>query len=123
MNTKDNHKANIFNEDFNSDKETMCSRQKPDIPPLLAQVVPAEMRITVLGPGTDGRPVYMISKDLIYGTAEDIIEYLIDSSLLYETDPGLDIIRVGEGIEGSLYILTQFVLGGTAGGIIEHFAC
>ena len=123
MNAKDNHNTNVFNEDINSDKETMCSRQKPDIPPLLAQVVPAEMQITLLGPGPDGRPVYMISQDLICGTAEDIIEYLIDSSLLYDTDPGLDIIKVGEGMEGSLYILTQFVLGGTAGGIIEHFAC
>ena len=123
MNAKDNHNTNVFNEDFNSDKETMCSRQEQGIPSLLRQVVPAEMDITSVGPGSDGRPVYMISKDLIYGTAEDIIEYLIDSSLLYETDPGLDIIRVGEGIEGSLYILTQFVLGGTAGGIIEHFAC
>ena len=123
MNAKDNHKTNVFNEDFNLDKETMCSRRKSSIPPLLAQVVPAEMRISVLGPGPDGHPIYMVTRELICGTAEDIIEYLIDSSLLYDTDPGLDIIKVGEGMEGSLYILTQFVLGGTAGGIIEHFAC
>ena len=113
----------VPNKQPKQDETIVRSHQEQYIPSLLRQVVPAEMRITPVGPGPDGRPVYIVTKDLIYGTAEDIIEYLIDSSLLYDTDPGLDIIKVGEGMEGSLYILTQFVLGGTAGGIIEHFGC
>lgn len=123
MNTKDNPNTNVFNEGINSEKEIVCSRQKPSIPSLLRQVVPDEMEIIPVGPGSDGRPIYIITENLICGTAEDIIEYLIESSVLYDTDPGLDIIKVGESMEGSLYILTQFVIGGTAGGLIEHFGC
>ena len=123
MNAKDNHKANVFSEDFNSDKETVCSRRKSSIPPLLAQVVPAEMRISVLGPGPDGRPIYMVTRELICGTAEDIIEYLMENLLLSDPEVEAYISKAGVGIEGPLYAVTQFVLGGSAGSIIEYFGC
>lgn len=123
MNAKDNHKTNVFNEDFNLDKETMCSRRKSSIPPLLAQVVPAEMRISVLGPGPDGHPIYMVTRELICGTAEDIIEYLMENLLLSDPEVEAYISKAGVGIEGPLYAVTQFVLGGSAGSIIEYFGC
>lgn len=106
------------------DEKTVYSRLEQGIPSLLAQVVPAEMRIISLELETDGRPIYAVTKALIYGTAEDIIEYLMDNLLLGDPDVDIGIAKVGEeeGIEG-LYVLYQFILGGTAGGIIEYFGC
>lgn len=106
------------------DEKTVYSRLGQGIPFLLAQVVPAEMRITSLEIKKDGRPIYAITKALIYGTAEDIVEYLMDNSLLCDPDVEVDIAKVGEeeGIEG-LYVLYQFILGGDEVGIVNHFGC
>lgn len=100
-------------------------RPQPEqgIPPLLAQVVPAEMEIISVGPGRDGRTLYMVTKELAHGTAENIIEYLMENLLLSDPDVEAYISKAGTGIEGPLYAVTQFILGGTAGGIIEYFGC
>lgn len=106
------------------DEKTVYSRLEQGIPFLLAQVVPAEMKITSLEVKKDGRPIYAITQALIYGTAEDIVEYLMDNSLLCDPDVEVDIAKVGEeeGIEG-LYVLYQFILGGDEVGIVNHFGC
>lgn len=105
------------------EEKTVCSRQKPSIPSLLRQVVPGEMKITPVGPGPDDRPIYMVTKELAYGTAEDIIKYLMENLLLSDPDVEAYISKAGAEAEGQLYAVTQFILGGTAGGIIEHFGC
>lgn len=119
----DSNANSVPNKQPKQDETLVRSQQEQYIPSLLRQVVPAEMRITPVGPGPDGRSVYMVTKDLIYGTAEDIVEYLMDNLLLSDHEIELDIFKVGEGIDGPLYVLSQFILGGTAGGIIEHFGC
>ena len=96
------------------DTQTVSSQQKQGIPPLLAQVV---------GPGPDGRPVYIVTRELAYGTAEDVIKYLMENSLLSDPDIEAYISIEGTGIDGTLYAVTQFILGGTAGGLIEYFGC
>ena len=113
----------VPNKQPKQDETIVRSQQEQYIPSLLRQVVPAEMEIIPVGPGPDDRPIYIVTKELIYGTAEDIVEYLMDNLLLSDPEIELDIFKVGEGINGPLYVLSQFILGGTAGGIIEHFGC
>ena len=105
------------------DTQTVISQQKQGIPPLLAQVVPDEMDIISVGPGPDGRPVYIVTRELAYGTAEGVIKYLMENSLLSDPDIEAYISIEGTGIDGTLYAVTQFILGGTAGGLIEYFGC
>lgn len=119
----DSNANSVPNKQPKQDETIVRSQQEQYIPSLLRQVVPAEMRITPVGPGPDGRPVYMVTKDLIYGTAENIVEYLIENLLLSDSEYETYISKAGAGRKGPLYRLYQFILGGTAGGIIEHFGC
>lgn len=119
----DSNANSVPNKQPKQDETIVRSQQEQYIPSLLRQVVPAEMRITPVGPGPDGRPVYMVTKDLIYGTAEDIVKYLIENLLLSDPEIEAYISIAGEGTEGTLYAVTQFILGGSAGGIIEYFGC
>lgn len=115
--------TSVPNKQPKPDEKTVYSRLGQGIPFLLAQVVPAEMEIISVGPGRDGRTLYMVTKELAHGTAENIIEYLMENLLLSDPDVEAYISKAGTGIEGPLYAVTQFILGGTAGGIIEYFGC
>ena len=118
----DSNANSVPNKQPNPYAQTVRSRLDQGIPYRLAQVVPAELRVTSLELYQDGRPVYVVTKDLIYGTAEDIVEYLMDSLLLCDPKIELDIFKVDEGIDGSLYILNQFIVGGDIVGLINHFS-
>lgn len=115
----DNKSASI--EQFKPDRKTICSRLAYGIPLQLALAVPDEMEITAFGPSVDGSPIYVISEILVYGTAEDIIEYVIDNALFPASDLDVEIKKVGAGINGSLYILRQYFYSGTAESILDYF--
>ena len=121
MNRKNSHNKGVPNWQPKPDEKTVSSRVKQGIPLQLAQVVPAGMRITSLELCHDGRLIYAITKALICGTAEDIIEYLMSNLLLCDPDVDVQIAKVGAGIEGPWYVLYQFILGGDDVGIINYF--
>ena len=108
-------------EQFKPDKKTICSRLEQDIPPQLAEVVPAEMDIIANGTSFDGIPIYGISKVLACGTAEDIIEFILDNYLF--CCPGLDadIIKVGAITDGPLYIIRENLCEGRVENILDYF--
>lgn len=107
---------------MNLDKKTICSRLEQGIPFWLAQIVPAEMEIISLGKiQSTGVPLYGIRKIHAYGTAEDIVEYMMGTSFLRFINDDLrrdaDLIEV----EAGLYILHQYVYAGTVEDIMDYF--
>lgn len=116
----------IPNKQPKPEEKTVCSRLEQGIPFRLAQVVPSEMEIVSLGKiQSTGVPLYGIRKIHAYGTAEDIVEYMMDTMFLrfisHDRRRDADLIEVGEGINGPLYILHQYVYAGTVEEIMDHF--
>lgn len=110
------------------DKKTICSRLEQGIPFLLAQVVPAEMEIISLGEiQSTGVSLYGVRKIHAYGTAEDIVEYMVGTSFLRFINDDLrrdaDLIEIEAGIDDSLYILHQYICAGTVEDIMDYFEC
>lgn len=107
------------------DKKTLCFRLEQGIPLQLALTVPAEMEISSDGLPQDlGVPLYNIYKVLACGTAEDIIEYMINTDRFDDVvyGFGVTITKVGAGIDGCpLYILRHFISGGSAKEIMDSW--
>lgn len=120
----DSNANSVPNKQPKTDTHTICSRMEQGIPFQLAQGVPAGMEIIKNGRLQDtNEPLYLIRRNLAYGTAEDIIDFLVETLYNWGFGFSANISEVGEDLDDPRYILRENIYIGTEEDIIDYFGC